>query len=309
MTISDRPEEVTPIAWVNGKIVPFATAGLPLSDLGVVAGASITELARTFRHQPFRLEQHLQRLLDSVQELGFPVRFSQNDLLTAAKGVVESNRRLVSPESDLGIVIFVTAGSHSTYLKGRHSGDGTAAVHTFELPFTLWRSSVTEGVRLRISSYRQIPSDSLPVHLKVRNRLHWWLADHEVSLKEPGSRALLLNHSDQITETSTSCFFAVIDGEIVTPDHDVLNSMTCRVVEELAERLGMRFRRGPVHRDQIPDFSEAFLSSTPVGLLPVRSIDEHVLNHGVPGPVYQKLTAEFSRLVGIDIRNQILTQD
>jgi hypothetical protein len=37
-----------PIAWINGALCPFTQAAVPVWDLGVVAGASVTEMARTF---------------------------------------------------------------------------------------------------------------------------------------------------------------------------------------------------------------------------------------------------------------------
>jgi branched-subunit amino acid aminotransferase/4-amino-4-deoxychorismate lyase len=293
------------VAWIDGKIQRFQEAALPLSDLGVVAGAAVTELARTFAHQPFRLKDHIARLTESCTELGFPQVFSASALYEAALEVTEKNGGLIRPESDLGIVMFITAGVHPTYLHGNHGKAGTTAVHTFELPFGMWKQSLAEGVSLNFTSVRQIPEQCLPVHRKVRNRLHWWLADREAGQIERGSRALLLDQSNHVTETSTSCFYAVINGEIVTPNQHVLDSMTRRVVEQLAGSLGLRFRKGPIHVDDLQSVEEAFLSSTPVCLLPVSRINGVPIKSGVPGPMFRQLSQAWNELVGLDIGAQI----
>lgn len=295
-----------PVAWIDGKLQTFGRTALPVWDLGVVGGVAITELARTFRHQPFRLSDHIQRLTTSVAELGFPQRYSASDLFEAAMTVLQQNCRQIRPDSDLGIVLFTTAGTNATYLHGEGSAFGTTVIHTFELPFAMWRQSLESGVRLRIPSIRQISSDSVPVHLKTRNRIHWWLADKEAAAQEPGSKALLLNQAECVTETSTSCFYAVIDNEIITPSTHVLNSMTRRVVEQISTESGLRFRKAPIHVNQLSSISEAFLSSTPVCLLPVSHINSQPVGDGVPGPIFRQLMHAWNRMAGIDIAAQIL---
>lgn len=295
-----------PVAWVDGELQTFGKTVLPVWDLGVVGGVAITEMARTFRHQPFRLSDHIQRLTTSVAELGFPERYSATDLFEAAMTVLQHNCLQIHPESDLGIVLFTTAGTNATYLQGKGSTFGTTVIHTFELPFGMWRLSLESGVRLRIPSIRQISPDSLPVHLKTRNRLHWWLADKEAAAEEPGSKALLLDQADCVTETSTSCFYAVIDNEIITPATNVLNSMTRRVVEQISSDSGLRFRKARIHVSQLNSISEAFLSSTPVCLLPVSQINSQPVGDGVPGPFFRQLIQAWNKLVGIDIAAQIL---
>ena len=55
-----QPCMIEPIAWINGVHCPFSQAAVPVWDMGVVAGAAVTEMARTYRHRPFRLDKHVQ---------------------------------------------------------------------------------------------------------------------------------------------------------------------------------------------------------------------------------------------------------
>lgn len=297
-----------PEGWINGAICPFSQMHVPAWDLGVVAGASITEMARTFQHRPFRLQQHLHRLLSSCAEIGFDTPYSSGEMLVAAESLVAHNVSLIDSAADLGIVMFVTAGANRTYLGEGELPGPTVGIHTFPLPFGVWETAVRDGVRLQIPARHQIQTDCLPVHLKTRNRLHWWLADREANAIEPGSRALLTDADGNLTETSTSCFYAVIDNEIITPQRNVLNSLSRQMVQEAAEVGGLRFRRGDLHRDDIPKMQQAFVSSTPVGVLAVKSIAGVSFEVDAKDSVLPTIRDYWKRQTGIDPTEQILAQ-
>lgn len=300
------------VAWINGNLIPYSQAAVPVWDLGLVAGAAVTEMARTYGHRVFRLEEHLDRFFGGISELQFPVPFGRDVLREAVQDVIALNLRELRPNQELGVVVFTTAGVNPTYLGGC-TGRGTTGIHTFSLPFELWRDAFCSGVRLQIPGMRQIPAHCFPVHLKVRNRLHWWLADQEASRISPGSKALLLDQRENVTETATACFHAVIDGSIVTPTGQVLQSLSSRVTEELATAAGIPFYRRVLHESELQAASEAFLTSTPVGILPVRQIGHQphgadavrVTNlPGPQGPVFRTLVQAWSSLVKIPLPEQ-----
>ncbi|MEQ9409230.1 MAG: aminotransferase class IV [Fuerstiella sp.] len=290
-------------AWLNGQQIPFEQMRLPVWDLAVVAGASISEMARTYAHQPFQLPQHVRRLCDSCDELGFTLPYNSQQLCEAAVGLVHQNTRVIPPGDDLGIVFFVTAGANRTYL-----GDGPlpgphVGIHTFRLPFEVWKTAASEGVRLQIPERKQISSHALPVHRKIRNRLHWWLADRDANAIEAGSRALLLNEAGFVTETSAAAFYAVIDGTICSPADDVLDSMSRKLVERAAQALGIGFQLKNLKPTDISQASEAFLSSTPCALLPVKSISGH--NMGNDFKVLPRLLHWWEQTTGVHPQRQI----
>jgi branched-subunit amino acid aminotransferase/4-amino-4-deoxychorismate lyase len=295
-----------PIAWCNGQLLPAGQAAVPVWDLGVVAGASVSELLRTYRHRALWLDLHLDRLMTAVRELGFPELPPREELEYAVAQVVTHNARRIAPKSDLGVVLFSTAGGNATYLQGRATGSHTI-VHTFELPFAQWRTALEEGVRLRIPAVRQIPEDCFPVKHKVRNRLHWWLADQAVQQIEPGSRALLLDHAGHVTETSAACVYAVRDGVIRTPKSGVLDSVTRRIVTSLASALGLTVESCNLTPDDLLSASEIFLSSSPSGLLHVRTVDGRSIGGDWPGPVCELLQDAWNQAVGFDVAMQIRT--
>ena len=296
-----------PLAYLDGKLTPAVAATIPVSDMGFVHGASVTEVVRTFQHRAFRLEDHLVRLAQSAKLAWIPLTISRDELLEAVQRVISHNVQFIKPQEELGITIFATAGPNPTYVGPKADTHGLVGVHTWRLPMELWADKVKNGQELRTPKTRAIPADSLDPAIKSRSRLHWYIADREVRVEFPTASALLLDHDDHITETSTGNFFVVIDDEILTPpEADTLPGISRMVVQELAAELGIGFRFTRLHSERVREASEAFTSSTPYCLMPVRSHDGHEIGSQCPGPVFTQLMSAWSDRVGLDIVGQIV---
>ena len=145
-----KPE---PIAWINGEYKPIAETALHVFDRGVVHGASVTEMLRTFRGKPFRVAEHLERLFASIDAVGFQVSAAREELEDILAKVVEHNAALIPASQDLGIIVFATAGTNLTYVGTRGDREpSTLCVHTFPLPFELWAEKITAGQHLDYSA-------------------------------------------------------------------------------------------------------------------------------------------------------------
>jgi branched-subunit amino acid aminotransferase/4-amino-4-deoxychorismate lyase len=294
-----------PLAYLDGAFVPLSAAKLSVFDMGVVHGAAVTEMIRTFRHQPFRLNAHLDRLFRSLKAVRFPGTVSRSELERRVSEVVEHNAALIPVTHDLGVIVFVTAGLNLTYL-GAAGADlarvPTVGIHTFPLPFELWAEKLELGQHLITPNVRQIPPDTVDPKIKSRSRLHWYLADREARLVDPNASALLLDRQGNITETSSGNFLVVVGKTIRTPTRrSVLAGVSRRVVAELAAQIGCKYAETDLQVYDAVNADEAFTSSTPSCLLPVSRLNGHAIGDGRPGPVFQALMAAWNELVGVDI--------
>lgn len=296
------------IAYLNGQFVPIASAVLSVFDLGVVAGASITEMARTFNQVPFRLDDHLTRLEQSLDVTGIRPGLNRADLNSICQRVVAENSRHIPDDHDLGIIIFVTSGQNLTYL-GRAAMSlartPSVCVHTFPLPFELWAETYETGLHLVTTSVKSIPDDVIDSRIKHRSRLHWHLADLQAKAIVPTAMALLTDHDGFLTETATGNLCVVEGTTILTPEKHVLEGISRQVVGELASSLGLTFGFTRLTPEDLLRSNEAFLTSTPHCLLPVTRFNNQQIGNGRPGPVFQQLLAAWSKLVGVDIAQQM----
>lgn len=297
------------IVYLNGEYVPISQASLHIFDLGVVGGASVSEMVRTFRHAPFRLDEHLARLKRSLEIVGFEPGVTMAELKSICERIVSENAKLIPAHHDLGLIVFVTAGQNLTYLG--HAGRdlarrGTVCVHTFPLPFELWAEKYESGVHLLTVKTHSIPDDVIAPTIKHRSRLHWHLADREAKRIDPAAMAVLTDHEGYLTETATGNLCLVDSETIVTPSSHVLEGISRSCLDELAASLPMIFaQQGRITADDLADADEAFLTSTPTCLLPVTKFNDQPIGSGRPGPVFRKLIDAWSQVVGVDIVEQM----
>ncbi|HEY2839615.1 MAG TPA: aminotransferase class IV [Pirellulales bacterium] len=301
-----------PLVYLQGRLLKASEARLPYYDAGLVMGATITELTRTFRGVPFRLEEHLARLLRGLAIARIDAGLGTAELAAIGRELVAHNATQISPSGDLALVFFVTAGELPVYAGlpgGKTPRHASVCVHTFPLPFESWAVAMTTGQHLVTPEIRHVPPECLDPAMKYRSRLHWFLADQQARDADPAASALLLDLQGNITETSAGNFFIVERGAIVSPTlRNILPGESRKVVLELAEKLGIRASERDITPEQALTAAEAFTTSSSYCLLPVTRLNRQAICDGKPGPVYARLLAAYSELVGLDIKRQIVDE-
>jgi branched-subunit amino acid aminotransferase/4-amino-4-deoxychorismate lyase len=296
-----------PIAYLNGRFVPFAELTLPVWDAGFVFGATVTDLVRTFRGKPFRLDDHIARFRQSCKLCRIPLADSDEELRITALKLVEHNVALLPATTEHAIVMFSTPGSIG-YYGGQPGGAGdgpqTFGMHTFPLPLARYRKLFKEGATLVVPPTRHLPAACVDPRAKMRSRMHWWIAEQEVKAIDPAASALLLDTSGYVTETAVANLLVVLRGTVVSPPRDsILGGISLRVVEELCGELKVPFAERPLTLSDCQSADEAMLAGTAFCVAGVRRL------HGVdlpwPGTIVRRLLAAWSARVGVDIEGQI----
>lgn len=296
------------MAFLNGERIPFAELRIPVYDLGLMQGATLTERLRTVRHQPYLVREHLDRLTGSLDTIGWKIPFDRAAFSQMIHQLAEENTRGLSPEVDLAIVLFITAGqSLGDANEEIDSSQPTVCLYSAPLPFGRWAAWSREGVPLVVSKIRQISSRSLDPRIKHRSRLHWNLADQEAHLHHPRAMALLLDEEGGVTETSSGNLFVVRDGALLTPHEEfTLPGIAQAKVIQLAKSIGIPVRRIALTVEDVASADEAFLTSSTYSLLPVSTIDGETIGKDRPGEITSRLTAAWCREIGLDFVKQAL---
>lgn len=298
------------LVYLNGNLVPASQAHLSIYDCGVVLGATVTEMTRTFKKKLFRLDDHLDRLYRSLKYTRMDIELSKTQLTGISQEVVANNARLVADFEELGLIHFVTAGEVPTYagssgLTARTTP--TVCVHTFPLPFELWAKKMQHGLHLVTPSIRHVPPQCYDPKMKYRSRMHYFLADKEAQMMDPDATAILLDLDGNVTETSGANFLIVEKGTIVSPTlRNTLPGISRATVIDLATKLKIPFVEQDFQVFNVINADEAFTASTPYCLMPVTKINGVVIADGKPGPIYRKLMQAWSQEVGVDIIQQII---
>lgn len=298
-----------PLVFLNGQMVPASQAHLAIYDAGVVLGATVTEMTRTFRQRPWRLDDHLERLFRSLRYTRMDIQMSRERLAEVSNELVAHNAKLIDREDELGLIHFVTAGEYPTYAgsAGRAARTTpTVCIHTFPMPFELWAKKMRTGMHVVTPSIRHVPPQCYDPKMKYRSRMHYYLADQEARLVDPDAAALLLDLGGNVTETSGANFLIVENGTIVSPTTvNTLPGISRQMVIELAGKLAIPFAERDFQVYNVMNADEALTTSTPYCLMPVTKINGAAIGDGKPGPMFRRLLAAWSEAVGLDINRQI----
>ncbi len=73
------------LALLNGTLLTQSQAALALNDAGFVFGATVTDLCRTFRQQPYRWAEHLARFRRSAAAAHIAVPFTDEQVTEWAR--------------------------------------------------------------------------------------------------------------------------------------------------------------------------------------------------------------------------------
>jgi branched-subunit amino acid aminotransferase/4-amino-4-deoxychorismate lyase len=275
-----------PLAWLDGRFVPFHEAALPLHDAGFVSGATVVDNARTYSRKLFRWADHLARFRHDCDACFVPLEATDAELTEAADTLVKAN----AAGGEVHVVTFATPGPLGVYT-GEGNGPPTLGMVTYPVSELRYRPFFSEGAVLV-----PVPMAVLLPTVKHRSRMNWHVADHIAKRDSRVPHALAVNLIDgAIHETSIANVLAVIGGAVVSPPRDsVLHGISLKVTRELCGELGIGFHEEPIRADG--PFMELMLCGTGFGLAGVKRLGDRIFDS--PGPVTRRLLAAWSALTG-----------
>jgi branched-chain amino acid aminotransferase len=295
------------VTYIKGEYVPDSEAKVDYYDAGFQYGIVVTDAIRTFNYRPFKVDQHLDRLMRSLKVARIDPGMSRDELKQIAFTLLERNRHCFNPPHD-DTWIFYNISSGRFYVNfepGMTYPPQTVCVNLWPLDFRRHAKFYLSGCHVITPSTRQLPPQCLDPKLKHRSRLYWTLAAHEVHEMDPEGFSLLLDLQGNVTENGGANFFIVKDGVLRTPPTDVaLAGISRETVLELAKQLGIPAEEKHSQMYDIYNADEAFLTATSFCILPATKANDVTIGDGKPGQLTLRLLSTWSETVGVDIVDQ-----
>jgi branched-chain amino acid aminotransferase len=270
------------IYFVNGEYVESGEAGLPLNDLGIVRGYGVFDLLRTYDGVPFKLREHVVRLMRSAQAIGLEMPWTVAGLEAIARDTYRRNDL-----ADATIRIIVTGGASANFMTPQ--GNPSLAVMI---------EPVTPNPPVEYESGVKIVSVELARFLPQVKSLNYIGAI--MAMKAAGRsgavEALYRDARGRVSECTRSNLFALRGDQLITPSDDVLAGITRAVVLEIAADQ-FAVREAPLHYDELLACDELFITSSTKEILPVVQVDDHTIGRGEPGPRTRQLMELFRTYV------------
>jgi branched-chain amino acid aminotransferase len=291
--------QLTPTEWIwrNGEFVRWADATVHVLSHSMQYGSAAFEGIRCYTTPRgpaiFRLEDHLQRLLNSCKIYRMDVPYSLDELVAANCELVERNQL------------------EACYLRPMIlRGYGAASMVPFASPVEVYlpcwpwgaylgEGALEAGVDACVSTWNRVAPNTIPSLAKVAgNYLSGQLVKME-ALANGYHEGIALGPDGMLSEGSGMNLFLVLRGTVYTTSLNgtLLAGITRDTIITLARDMGIPVREEPLAREMLYAADEVFMTGTAAEVTPVRSVDKIQVGSGKRGPVTQRIQSRFLEIV------------
>lgn len=270
------------VVYLNGEFLDADEAVVSVLDRGFLFGDGVYEVIPCYAGRLFRLDAHLKRLENSLQETRIRVDLTRDIWAELLGTLVQKNgsgnlsvylqiTRGVAAERDHGFAadLAPTIFAMATPMKPAMAADlenarGVAAVTRED----------TRWARCDIKSIQLLPNILL-----------------RQSALDAGAQEAILVRDGLALEGAASNLFAVIQGVLITPPKgpQILGGITRDLILELAAEHGIEHAERPVPLEDLREAEEIWVTSSTRELVPVVQLDDMAVGMGVPGPAWQRM--------------------
>ncbi len=276
---------------LNGDVLEEASVSV--LDHGFLFGDSIYEVLSTRGNVPLFMSHHLKRLKKSAEGICLSIPYSDGRL---EEEILKTLREANNDESYIRII--VTRGIGEVDIDPSTCGQPNVIIYVTQAR-GYPRNFYENGINVALVSVTRNPRDALNPGIKTGNYLNNVLAKMEAN-RSKAEDALMLNPWGFLTECTTSNFFFVQDGRIMTPSEEcgILGGITRITVMQLARENGILVEEGEWPPEILQKIDEAFITGTIKKLMPVTHLDGRPIGGGKPGPVTEMLMRLYEEYLG-----------
>ncbi|MFT4621778.1 MAG: branched-chain amino acid aminotransferase [Myxococcota bacterium] len=284
--------------WMDGALVPFEDATTHVLSHTLHYGLGAFEGIRAYE-QPdgragvWRLDEHLERLLNSVAVIRHTLDYSLADLRAACLEVLRANE---FSSAYIRPLVFLGAGQMGLGARGNKVHVVIAA---WSWGAYLGEEGLRRGVNLKTSSFtRSHPNASMPRAKVVGHYVNSILARYEAN-EDGYDEALMLDHTGLVAEGTGENIF-MVEGNLVTtpPPTNILPGLTRKTVMEIVDHLpDLRVVEQSLGRDGLYMADEAFMVGTAAEVTPIATLDHRAIGNGARGPVTERIQSIYQNAV------------
>jgi branched-chain amino acid aminotransferase len=286
-----------PDIWFDGEFVSHDDAQIHVLSHVIHYGSSVFEGIRCYDTDQgsavFRLEEHMQRLIDSAKVYRMEIPYSLDELNEAVVDTIERS------------------GLRECYIRPvSYRGEGPMgvnpldnAVETFiavwEWGEYLGEEALKQGVDVEVASWNRMAPNTFPAMAKAAgNYLNASLVKMD-AVKSGKVEGIMLNTEGYVAEGSGENLFVVKDGTLHTAPSGVsiLPGITRNSIITLAEDLGYTVEEKKIPREALLTADELFFTGTAAEVTPIRTVDDYTIGEGKRGPITKELQDAFFEIV------------
>jgi branched-chain amino acid aminotransferase len=282
--------------WIDDSLRPASEGTVPFVSAAVQYGFSVFEGIRCYATEKgpavFRMDEHVDRLLDSAQIVGF------RDLPWDAEAVKTAINRIIAANEFAACyirpMIYLDGGMSLTV----ENGTPRFMIAVWEWKDYLGSEAKQHGIRANIASFTRLHPNIMMTKAKVAGNYVSSLLAKTESHRAGFDEAIMLGPDGYVAECTGENLFLVRNERIyTTPRAGILEGITRDTLIALAGDLGYTVTEEAISRDQLYVADEVFVCGTAAEVVALREIDFRTIGSGKTGPVTKALQTEFDKLI------------
>ena len=273
--------------WQDGVYVPWREAKVHVLTHSLHYGSCVFEGERAYEGEVFKSEEHTERLHASAGMLDYKIPFSSDDINTAKNELMNK-----MGFENCYVRAFAWRGSE---MMGVSAQDNTihAAIAIWE--WGNYFADKMKGIRVTMSEWKRPSPETIPSAAKAAGLYMICTMSKHKAEQQGYADALMLDYRGYVAELTGANVFFIQDGVIHTPIADCfLDGITRRSVIELARARGFEVVERRIKPEELPTFSECFITGTAAEVTPVSEIAGNIYK---PGDMTAALIEDYDRLV------------
>lgn len=253
--------------WFDGAILPWREANVHILTHALHYASSVFEGERAYGGDVFKLTEHTERLAESARVLDFELPYSVPEIDEACRTVISANKL-----GDCYVRPVAWRGSEQMGVSSQNSKIHLA-VAAWEWGSYFPLEQRLAGIRLTMAKYRRPDPATAPYKAKAAGLYMICTIEKHRAERAGYQDALMLDWRGQVAECTGANVFLIKDGVIHTPTPDCfLDGITRRTVIGLAKTRGIEVVERVIMPDELPKFTECFVTGTAAEVTPVAEI-------------------------------------
>src|SRR6266542_2689308 len=285
------------VVWHDGEFIKWNDARVHVMSHVLHYGSSIFEGIRCYATKQgpavFRLQEHMQRLLNSAKIYRMDHKWKLEQLCEAS---VELVARSGLEQCYIRPILFRSLDEeHPAFGVNPFPNPLACYIGAWDWGKYLGDEAIEHGVDVCVSSWNRLTPNSLPAMAKSgANYMNSQLIKME-ALLNGYSEGIALDDRGYVSEGSGENIFVVSNGVVNTPplSSSILPGITRDSVIQICGELGITIKERTIQRAALYVADELFFSGTAAEITPIRSVDRISIGSGGRGEITERVQEVF----------------
>jgi len=278
---------------INGKFFHRVDAKISVFDSGFLLGDGVWEGIRLHKSKLVFIEEHIDRLFASAEGISLDIPLSKENIIDEINKVLAKNNM----KDDIHIRLIISRGDKITPYQNPNANVGPINFVIIPEYKKTDPNTYIKGITIgRVDNVR--PNDNiLSPHYNTLSKLNCILASIEAN-KHGYDEGIMNDINGNISTCNSTNLFFIQDNTVITSTGKYcLNGITRSKAIDICNENNIRCKQANFTFADIKECTEAFVTGTFAGIIPVTKIENKELKSTNPSSLVNKIRKLYNRKI------------